>query len=892
MKVAPGTRLGPYEIVSRIGAGGMGEVWRARDTRLDRSVAVKVLLGEYATNPHLKIRFEREARAISQLNHPNICTLHDVGEGYLVMELIEGESLAQRITRGPLPVTEVLEYGAQVAGALDRAHRAGIVHRDLKPGNVMITRSGLKLLDFGLARITETSSSTSDAPTALNPVTTEGTIIGTLQYMSPEQLEGKSTDARTDVFALGCMLYEMLTGHRAFEGSNQASLISAIMNSEPRPLSESHPLTPRALERLTVRCMAKDADKRWQCAADIAFELRLLADGSPENGPAETEQPSTRQLRRWKYGTAALTLLLLAALGTAAWIGRYALGLAKPAAAPLPELVPLTWEPGGEWTPSISPDGASFVYASARAEDSSNAQSAIFLRRVGGENPVNLTKDSPASNREPAFSPDGQSIAFRSERDGGGIFIMGATGESVTRLTDFGRDPAWSPDGKAIAFATLPSNVLNDQTGEIWVVDVASGIRKKILSGHGLKPSWSPSGARIAFMGKGRSAAGRRAIWTIPPTGGEPVEVSSMPDLTLLRIDWVGEWLWFTHAAGGPPGLWRMRVGENSGARLSTPEPVLRSATVVLDISASRDGKRVLFSSGFPKSTVLRWAFDPARGRVSSEASAILSGTRGISLWGPPSPDGEWLTTRVVDWFRPLHEAILLVRASTGETRRLTNDTLSEGAASAWSPDGSKLYFSVAPAGKREVWSIHTDGSGRELVATSSSAGDIDYPLASPDGKELYVLLGEKTWKPYKVDLSVPIAQRRLTPLPAVSETRNFDYLAWSPDGRWILGYPADDEGNEDPVLIIFDVARKTYRKLSDLKPGFAVGWLPDSRRILLNSNGDLQVLDRETGVIAAAGSVGKGVSALKISSDGRTLFGFRQAHEFDIWMLDYGVKP
>ena len=270
--MTPGTHLGPYEMLAPIGAGGMGEVWKARDTRLDRSVAIKVLPTDFAQNAQLKSRFEREARAISQLNHPNICTLHDIGceDGveYLVMELLEGETLADRLVRGAMPIDEVLRYGVQIAGALDKAHRSGIVHRDLKPGNIMISKSVAKLLDFGLARVTPPPA-TFEGATEHKPLTQEGTILGTFQYMAPEQLEGEEADPRTDIFALGAVLYEMATGKRAFDGKTKTSLIAAIVQSEPPPISAIQPLTPPALEHVVQKCLAKDRDDRWQSAHDI-----------------------------------------------------------------------------------------------------------------------------------------------------------------------------------------------------------------------------------------------------------------------------------------------------------------------------------------------------------------------------------------------------------------------------------------------------------------------------------------------------------------------------------------------------------------------------------------------------------------------------------------------
>ena len=294
MALAPGTRLGVYEILGLLGAGGMGDVYRARDTRLQREVAIKVLPAGLASTPDARARFDHEARAISSLNHPNICTLHDVGhEGdvhFLVLELVSGESLADRVARGAMPIEDIVRIGSQIADALEKAHRAGIVHRDLKPGNVMLAKAGAKLLDFGLAQGGPTDAgeadSAPDSPTMSRPITKEGTIVGTFQYMAPEQLEGGPVEARTDIWALGCVLYEMATGKHAFQGKSQASLISAIMSQEPESMSQLSPLTPPALERLVMACLAKDPDERVQTAHDVKLQLQWIAEGGSRAGLA------------------------------------------------------------------------------------------------------------------------------------------------------------------------------------------------------------------------------------------------------------------------------------------------------------------------------------------------------------------------------------------------------------------------------------------------------------------------------------------------------------------------------------------------------------------------------------------------------------------------------
>src|ERR1700730_7187636 len=328
MTILPGRRLGPYEILSAIGAGGMGEVYKARDTRLDRTVAIKVLPTHLADRAELRERFEREAKTIASLNHPHICTLFDTGDqdeiDFLVMEHIEGETLAQRLQKGSLPIQQVLQYAIEIADALDKAHRKGITHRDLKPANIMLTKSGTKLLDFGLAKLKQDATPVtpeSQLATMRGSITGEGTILGTLQYMAPEQVEAKEVDARTDIFAFGVVVYEMATGKKAFEGKSQASLMAKILETDPPSMSSLTPMTPPALDRVVKKCLAKEPEKRWQAASDVCDELKWIAEGGSQAGLAPTAAvKGMRPSGRLGIIAGAGALLLVAVIASlAAW---------------------------------------------------------------------------------------------------------------------------------------------------------------------------------------------------------------------------------------------------------------------------------------------------------------------------------------------------------------------------------------------------------------------------------------------------------------------------------------------------------------------------------------------------------------------------------------------
>jgi len=420
MALVAGTKLGPYEILSAIGAGGMGEVYKARDTRLDRIVAIKVLPAHLADRAELRERFDREAKTIASLNHPHICTLYDTGHqddiDFLVMEYLEGETLAQRLLKGPLPLEQVLQYAIEISDALDKAHRKGVTHRDLKPSNIMLTKTGTKLLDFGLAKLkqeaTPANVSLSDLPTAVDPLTAQGTIVGTLQYMAPEQLEGKEVDARTDIFAFGAVVYEMATGKRAFEGKSQASLIAAILEKEPPAMSTLQPMTPPVLDRVVKRCLAKDADDRWQTARDLEGELKWISEAGSQLTPTPaTVARGIRSLdRRSLILSVGIFLLGVAITSIAVW--NLKPSPLQPITRTVINLPPGQQLAGMESGPAValSPDGTHLAYV---ARQGGTPQ--LYLRAMDSLEARSIPDTEGAFN--PFFSPDGQWVGFSLAKD-------------------------------------------------------------------------------------------------------------------------------------------------------------------------------------------------------------------------------------------------------------------------------------------------------------------------------------------------------------------------------------------------------------------------------------------------------------------------------------------
>ncbi|MCM2317413.1 MAG: protein kinase, partial [Thermoanaerobaculia bacterium] len=515
MTITPSSRLGPYEIVSPIGAGGMGEVWRARDTRLDRDVAIKVLPPGFAENEEIRRRFEREAKSISSLNHPHICTLHDIGEEngvlYLVMELIEGESLADRVKKGPLPLPDVLRVGREIALALHAAHRAGIVHRDLKPGNVMLTKTGAKLLDFGLAKgggaFAPVVSGTESMATEHRdrPLTREGTIIGTFQYMAPEQLEGETADQRTDIFALGAVLYEMATGRRAFEGSSRTSLIAAIVSSQPQPISAVAPMTPPALDHVVTKCLEKNPEHRWQSAQDVATELQWIGDAGSQAGVASVVRVGRKSRERFAWVAAAVLLVALAATAYELVKRIRATGASRVIRSAIvgADGKPYAYSPNS-YGAVLSPDGRRLAFVAM----GQGGAEMLFVRSLDGALAQPLAGTEGAAF--PFWSPDSRYLGFfaagklkKIEAAGGPAVSLASV--SASRGGSWGRndDILYSPDTQTGLFRVKASG---GAPVEVTKVDLARGE----LSHRW--PSFLPDGERFVFSaGSAEGASGEAA---------------------------------------------------------------------------------------------------------------------------------------------------------------------------------------------------------------------------------------------------------------------------------------------------------------------------------------------------------------------------------------------
>ena len=875
-----GTTLGHYRIVRELGSGGMGEVYAAEDQKLHRQVALKVLSSPLGVDDERRHRFEREAQAVAALNHPNIVTIYSVelsgSTHFLTMEIVEGKPLSMLIPVGGLALDRLLKLAIPLTDAVSAAHHRGITHRDLKPQNVMVGDDGrLKVLDFGLAKLKEEQPSPSAAtflPT--QSLTGEGRIIGTVAYMSPEQAEGRQVDYRSDIFSLGIVLYEMATGERPFKGDTSVSVLSSILKDTPRNVTEINRALPRDLARIIRRCLMKDSDERYQSAKDIRNDLQELKQ-SLDSGELALSAPMTvspaakRASLPWLGVTAAV---VAAAAVTAFAMYRFGPGFSRPASAPAsPTFAQLTVQSGAEEFPSLSPDGKWIVYAGAA---SGNAD--IYLQSVGGQTAINLTKDATADDRQPAFSPDGERIVFQSDRDGGGIFVMGRTGESVRRLTDGGYNPAWSPSGKEIVYAT--ESVMLNPAGRgprsgLWIVNIDSGEKRQIATEDSVQPSWSPAGSRIAFWAA-RGPQRQRDILTIAAAGGDAVLVTDD-----AALDWNPVWapdgksLYFASNRGGSMNLWRVPIDEGSGRPLGQPEPITVPSRFVGHISVSADGSRIAYCSNELEQNVQRLTMDPASEKILPEPYWVTSGSQ---PWGglDVAPDGQSI---VLQSFRS-QEDLFVARADGTGLRQLTNDAANDRYPR-WSPDGRRIGFYSNRAGGWEAWTINVDGSGLTQLTRQSGA---HYPVWSPDGSKMVFTEVVEERGVSMFDLGKPWQDQTPQRLPNPPGAA-WRATAWSPDGRLLAG--VETRGGEPVTVVAYSLESRSFKRLSDAR--FEPYWLPDSRRMMFSrALGVLSVADAQTGAVRDIFSrPGENFMLGAVSHDGRSVYVLRSSRQADIWM-------
>jgi serine/threonine protein kinase/Tol biopolymer transport system component len=842
MALNPGTKLGPYEIQSPLGAGGMGEVYRARDTRLDRTVAVKILPAHLSDNPEAKQRFEREARAISSLNHPHICTLHDVGSqdgtSYLVMEYVEGETLDTRLLKGLLPLKQVLQTGIQICDALEKAHRAGIVHRDLKPGNIMLTATGAKLLDFGLAKpavvmlggqslagkSSDNPSLTPSTPTmnlsmlSATPaaLTQQGTIVGTFQYMAPEVVQGREADARSDIFSLGCVLYEMITGRRAFEGKSQLSVLSAILEKEPEPVSKLQPLTPPALDHVIHDALAKDPEARWQNAADVARELRWIASGGASVITAAPEYP--RHQLRERLLWVALVAALLASL---VWLN---LREHEPARA-LRSYLPPPAETGFDFTgdfsgpPAISPDGTAVAFCARGGKD----RDSIWVQPLTDLTARKLEGTEGASF--PFWSADAKFLGFFAD---GRLKKISASGGPVTVLADApnARGGSWNQDNVIIYEP--------DYRDSLWRISAAGGTPARLTKFEAGKhtthrwPTFLPDGKHFLFFATNHSGNSEQGIYFGSLEDGaykRVLDADSQPEYASGYL--------FYHlqsqllAQKFDPG-----TGVFSGDPLTVASFVEYDAgTWHTTFTASQNGMLVYEPGSKALGTDLVWMDRSGKTLGKVAERAFYKGS------GRLSPDGKRLAVSMGD---PQAD-IWVFDLARGSRTRLTFGGATHQMPS-WSPDGRRVIYARQSGATVVVGNSLrarlASGGGQEEVLmerdTSAAPVTLLAPQWSPDGR--YIVHMEQSGPTGAGVWALPVAGETKTgekkPIPIVqspSPQARIIQFRLSSDGRW-LAYSSTESGREEVYVTHFPSGAGKWQ-VSQTGGTFPV-WRADSKEI------------------------------------------------------------
>jgi serine/threonine protein kinase len=814
--IQPGTRLGPYEVRAAIGAGGMGEVYKARDTRLDRIVAIKVLPAHLADRPELRERFEREARTIASLNHPHICTLYDVGHqngtDFLVMEYLEGETLATRLLKGPLPLEQVLQYAIEISDALDKAHRKGITHRDLKPGNVILTKSGAKLLDFGLAKLKQAAAPASlpesqMATLSRNP-TVEGTLLGTLQYMAPEQVEGKTDeiDGRTDIFAFGAVVYEMATGRKAFTGKSNASLIGAIMNLAPPPISSLRPMTPPALDRLVKRCLAKDPEDRWQTARDLCSELRWTAEAGSQ--AASPSGPPARGIRTLGQPglllILSMTLLGAAIAGMAVWIFKPA----RPAPSAISQFeydLPVGQQvrrPDDSSWMALSPDGSRFAY---------NTNRGLYLRSMN-QLEARLIPGTEGTLTTPFFSPDGQWVGYWQDGRLMKIALSGGAAVAIGPATSpFG--VSWASDD-TILFAQLEGIRRVSANGGTPELVIKSGEDELFNS-----PQLLPDGEWVLFAIKKKDGGWDEARLVV-----QSLKTRERRELGQNGSD----------AHYIPTGYIAYALGNSLFAR-----PFNLAALSVT-------GKAVPLVDSVEGSDIT----GNAQYSVSDDTGLLIyappGNQRGQSklVWVTRAGTEESVTTPARDYFWPRLSPDgrrVAVSSGNGENNQiwiydfsreaLTRFTLEgrNNSSPAWTPDGKRIAFGSGTVTNGQIFWQPADGSGsRELLASADNV--VKVPRSwSPDGQLLAFTEGNLSTKR---DLWVlRLSDRKAEPF--LRTPFNESVPEFSPNGRW-MAYVSDESSRYEVYVRPYPGPGGQWQISTD--GGTEPVWNPNGRELFYRS--------------------------------------------------------
>ena len=782
MALAAGTQFGPYEILAPIGAGGMGEVYKARDTRLDRFVAVKILPAHIAQREDLRQRFEREARAVSSLNHPHICVLYDIGRqdgiDFMVLEHLEGETLADRVARGALPMEQALGFAMQIADALDRAHRTGVVHRDMKPANIMVTRDGVKVLDFGLAKTGLPSSPSEAGATLTKALTTEGTLLGTPQYMAPEQFEGKDADGRSDIFGFGCVLYEMLAGRRAFEGKTHASVVAAILGADPPSITALQPVTPRALERVVRQCLTKDPDERYQSMWDVLLELRAIAGRGPEEEAAVVT--TARPGRRWAWAAAVMAMLVLGV--AAGW-------LARPSAEVRSYQLPLLPPEKSTFTfgnnlggAAMSPDGLALAFVAQ-----SGGKSQIWLRRLDSMSARALPGTDDAYY--PFWSPDSRFIGFFANQKLKKIEVAGGPAQTICDAP-VGRGGTWGAGGGAGGVILFS---VSQGARVVYRVPAAGGAPVTVTSLDAASqenahywPHFLPDGKRFLYFGRANQDD-KSGIYL------QSLDAGSGPGNRKLLLTAM------SNAAYVPPlegGLFRSGKGhllfvrertlmaqpvdpasiEPAGDPFPIAEQLGHLGNIRLsDFSVSPNGILV-YGSGASASTRLVW-----RDRNGKDLGQSMGTMPSVS------PDGKRLAFARNDE-RTGNTDIWVTDLERKTESRLTFQPSFDGYP-AWSADGTQIVFSSVRAPGILIQRKAASGAGEPEPVTVGGVSQW-IPDLSRDGRFLVFMESAKG----SVDIFTAALDGDRKPAPFLQSQFGEGQARFSPDGKWIA-YVSDESG-------------------------------------------------------------------------------------------------